>query len=653
MKGIDYTKSLNETRDKYAKAIADNNRAHERSITNLKENHNRVEKNQRENYVQERDKQQEHYERGIDRVKSKTAQVVKDKQEQYNRELEQQKEKFFQGRQDQQLKFQTKIAELDEDYNKNINLQKENHDKIQQRARDNADDKVNVIRDEYQDQVDKYLERTKLSSDDVKRQARIEKRALVRDQNDKVHEIRKENTEKVNFMKDAMRKDIDRLRDVQEQELKTRSENQEKNFTKLRKVTNDKVDNAFKNFASLNKDRTEQQIREIKQNQKNTSEVVENIKTDYNKQLDGYKSKVERKLEIQTGDDKFALTQMGVKNQNEYDQKLDENKKKTQKKVTELFDKMDDDRKLNQKFNQEKSEIFANRFREQEKEFFQVRSKDMENMRKSEEKLIKDQEYILEAEKEQFKTKLDEQSDDASVKIKNLKENFSLTLEDLNKKNHGNLKQMRADTEKDKSTFMKTMREQHSTNLYDMRQKYRDSINLSRSELNRKIASLQRENDALKRTMENKVQDILTKSKMELDFNKEVLDDRIKANLKTANEERKNLLNDFRNQIFSIREKHAKEMEEVSFEQDRKMREMTQVFQNTIAKINHENLQNKDKMLMEHKLEFDRLKQQFETEKVRMADQFKNQMDDMGRAYKEQLKNLQDFKDRTEKTYSA
>ncbi len=646
MKGIDYTKKLNETREQYANNLAENNKAYQKSLEQQRDTHKGVEKNQRQTYVRERDELEGDYKNNVERIRDNTVESLKSKSKAYRENLDSQKEDFFLEIQNNQLKYNTRIAELGEDYNKNVNMRDELHGDIQQRTRDISNEKVGKIKENHQAQVEKFLDETKLSSDEVKRQARKEKRELVREQNQHVHEMRKDQTEKTNFMKDEMRKDIDRMRDIQEKELSVQRANQEKNFEKLRTTTNKKVGDAFENFSDLNKVRTKQQVREIKQNQKNTSEVIEGVKKNYNEDLDDYKAKVERRLEIQTGDDKFALTQMGVKDKNDYEQKLGKHQEKMQDTITGIFDKMEDNRAENQKANQKKSEIFANRYKEQERDFFKMRTEELEKMRKSENKLKDDHEYIESEAKARFSQKLGDQNANSEQRVKNLKENFSATVEDLNKKKHTMVKEMREDTIKDKSSFIKVAREQHADELYSMRSNYRTKLLTMRSELNKKIASLERENNVLKREMQDKVDDLLTKGKLELQFNNEVLDDRISANRKTFDEEKKNMQDDFRVQMFAIREQNEKKMQDMAYKSDRQMKEMTREFQATIGKINHTNLQEKEKMMTEHNRELERLKNQFETEKNMLATQFRSQMDDMQRSYKDQLNGLNDFNER-------
>jgi hypothetical protein len=287
--------------------------------------------------------------------------------------------------------------------------------------------------------------------------------------------------------------------------------------------------------------------------------------------------------------------------------------------------------------------MFTDRFKDQERDFFRMKAKDISKSRKERDDFIRDSKYRMIAQEDLFRNKIENEGLSAKKKYANLREQFDSTVDQLQKTSQSNVETMQMENQKDKAEFLENMTKRKTDEMYEMRKGFRGKIQKLSADSTMKINHLEKENKNVKLEMDEKVDDIMGQTKEELNYNQEILGAKLDHAQQASKEEKKLIEDRFELRIFKMKEEHNQKIEEMAYENQKKLKDTTRDFNKFITKTNSTNLKEKEKMRQDHDREVQLLKSAFETDKARTVSQFRNQITDMKRAYREQLDRMRNF----------
>ena len=388
----------------------------------------------------------------------------------------------------------------------------------------------------------------------------------------------------------------------------------------------------------------ESQQREYKKTNREHQEQVTDVRRDFNKQL--------RLIELDkrrrnNGSGEFADVmnrQQGLKAEAMNDGRVDQLKEKLVSTQQNYHDQTIHDRekfndslrvekteataRLDRKLNEANADKIVTIAREREKADGQVANREQQNR----------------LDRQAYEQQIMSERNNASDRLVGLKENFTRSMKQLEEKHRFSMESVNKVNHDDKADFIKTVNESRNKEIYEMKREFSRLMDSTIHDYEQRLANYQRENEFLKMTMDQKVQNILDQTEKQLESQDKFTNDRRSADLKNYQMLLDQKDSQFKNDMTQMNTNYQRKIDQMQIASDTKIKLLTNDYENKLKDIKvttSKELAQKDTT---HQMELDRIKATYSEDKNRLVSTYENRLDSVREDHNNQMDQLKEFK---------
>jgi hypothetical protein len=644
MNGVDYTKTLAKDREYYQDAVKKTREASEQRLANAEARHEHMQDKKTETFLTDKAELEKNYQENLDGLKEKTRASIEDKNRRYQDTLNKERDKFNQEVQTKSKDFDERLNDIKSSYKRSFASERDNHTTIQDGNKKRYARNVQDIQNNTESKLKNYQEKLHGAGADLKDRYNRERQQLVRAQEDKLKEVFKDEGLKRADLKDRISTDIKKSKQVHDSDLAHMKDYSRDRLETMRKEYDDRFQGMAGDYSKKNEELVEAQHREATKTNQLHQEKILDTERDFNRQM--------RQVELEkrrrdNGSGEYAEVANGQKGLNE--------KKILESQVKHLNDEIvnaqidyqnrrsQDQDAFNETLKTEKTEASAR----QERKSNELNAEKLVTVAKEREKAleqVQNREYQNKLDRNAYEQQLMLERNNANTRIKKLKENFNTSMKSLEEKNQQSLEEVTKASNQDKSEFLKKMHERRNSEVFAMKREFARLMDGTVQDYEQRLANFQRENEQLKMSIDQKVQNLVDQSDKQLATQKQIYEDK-----KVADQMGHQLLldqreNSLKTEMNQMNLNYRKKMDHMQVESDRKLKLLTNDYENKLKELmasKSRDLNHKD---MTHQVELERIKSAFTEEKSRIISQYENQISAMKVAHSEQMDQLKEFK---------
>lgn len=643
MSGIDSAKAAAKEREYFRDAVRKNNQATEKRIENENIRNKEALNKQREIYIKDKNDLEKTYQENLEDIKTKTKEMVGNRSKKANENLERQIENFNRESQVKSKDFEQRLNDIKNSYGKAFDSERELYTQLKDADQKRYGKNIKDIQHKTDDVLRRNQEKMSDSVADLKDDFMRDTQKMARNQENQLKDISKSEFQKQSQLKDQLTTNLESTKRSHDAELAskqdyidTRTSELQNNFqTHSTEMAQDFSDR-MNNFAQSQRN---QNLKSNRENQK----LLNDLNVNHSKELRNQQAKYLK--ESSSGDvAKISEEQGKINSMSMYNNRV----KHLQNQLIES------DRKSNAELQKEQ-DIFAKTFKDERQGNAQLTEKKlneakadktitMAQERVKNEKKTSNLEFQNRIDRENFNREIKFEKDAAKTRMKNMDENFKKTLSALEQKSRMDLDDLKNITQKDKDDFMRIMTENRNNEMYEMKREFGRVMDMTVEGYEKRLSTYQRENEYLKQTMDQKVQNMMDQANKSIETQKKLFDD-----ITTANEREMQILNDqrehnHRTEMNKMMTSFQKKMDKMQLDNETKVKILTNDYENKLKELS--SLRNKDNMMneMSRAQELERIKDTFDKEKERIITQYQNQIIEMKKSHDSQVEDIKNFK---------
>lgn len=644
MNGIDYSKQLARERDYFREATRKAKDSAEKQVSATNERAEHVINKQRENFIEDRADLEQHYQESLKGLKGKTQDSLAEEAAKFNNKRAEEQQQFAQESLKKSKDFDQRLNDIKSSYQKAFVSEKDRHEDLSDVQKNKYTKNVKEITNNADNQLKEYQDRLTGAGADLKDQYNRERQQLVRNHEDHLTDVYKGNSKKQAELKDRIMTDVKKTKEVHASNLEHQKHYTDDRMKTLQENYQDRFDTMTKDYSDHNKQLAETKQLEAKKTNREHQEKITDVQRDFNKSLRSIELEKRRR---DNGSGEFAEVmdrQQGLKDKvinenrmNNLRSQLTEAQRRYEEKAT-----LDQDN-FNQTLKVEASEAVAREDRklntlnadkivsvskEREKALAQVNNREEQNL----------------LDKTAYEHKLMLEKNNANQRITKLKENFHTSMKSLEEKHKASLEDVTKVANQDKNLFVKKMQENRSNEVFEMKREFTKMMDATVQDYEQRLATYQRDNEYLKMSMSEKIQNILDQTSNQLESQRTLFEDRRAADLKdqqTMMDQREASL---KSQLSQTNNSYQKKIDKLQIESDSKLKLITNDYENKLKVLRASTSKDIAQKDITHKTEQDRLKQTYEEEKNRLISAYEGKISSMKEGHKDQMEQMKDFK---------
>lgn len=644
MNGIDYTKQLAKDREYYRDASEKQKAATDKRIADIERRSEHVNTKQRENFIQDRAELESGYQKSLNDLKDTSKTSLQDSSSKFNKDMEQERKSFTEQSLKKSQDFDRRLSDLKSSYGKAFDSEKDFHRDLtttqQKKYRANVDkltsDNSNQMKD-YQDKMSK-------ESNELKHNYGNERQDLTRSYEDRMTGLHKANTKKNAELREGINSEMRKQKEVHSADLKHQQDYAQDRLGTMQKNYQERFDTMAKDYGQRTDNLVDAQKNEsIKTNREHQQKI-----TDANRGYNDHLREIEReKRRRDNGNGEFAEIvdrQQGLK-----DKIIHENRERSlETQLSELqrtfsAKSIHDEDAFNQTLKEESSEAVAR----QDRKLNEANADKIVTVSKERERAeaeVSNREHQNRLDRSAYEQQLMLEKNNSNERITKLKENFNSSMKTLEDKHRASLEDVTKTSNKDKNEYIKKVQERRSNEIFEMKREFGKMMDSTVQDYEARLSKYQRENEYLKLTMDQKVQNIIDQTQKNLDTQRTLFEDRRAADVKGHQ-----LLMDQREaqlkrNMTEVTSNFQRKLDKLQVANDSKLKLLTNDYENKLKELKATTSKDLAQKDMNHQTEQDRIKQAFDDEKARLVSSYENQIQGMKNGHKEAMDQMKDYK---------
>lgn len=523
MKGVDYTKQLAKERDYFQDSIKKNKDATDRRISDTESRNEYVQKKQADNFIEDKAELEKSYQKNLNDVKERTHASLSDKNQKYNANMAKEREAFERESNTTRKEFDQRLHDIKSGYDKSSKTEKEFNQALQSNSKSRY---IKNIQDQTQktsDQLNEYQNKMSAEGADLKGQYNLEREQLVRAHEDHVKDVRKLEVQKQTDLKDRVGTDLRRSKEVHAADHEHMRNYTEEKLDSMQQMHEGRSQKVARDYSQKNANLTEAQLKDAKRVNREQQDKVLEVQRGFDKQLRSIELEKRRR---DNGSGEFASVntrQQGLKDKEVLENKLHTIKSHLQGTQKAYQEKAAADQKsFDESFKIEAAEAQSRK----DKAVNTINADKVVTVAKEREnsnKEIAGRELINKNEKIAGEQQLMLERTNAGDKIASLKDNFNTSMMKMEERLKLSVEDVTAVSNKDKADFVKAANEARTKEIFELKREFTNTMDQTVQGYEKRLASFQRENNVLKQTMDQKVQNIIDQSEKKLDSERELM----------------------------------------------------------------------------------------------------------------------------------
>jgi hypothetical protein len=478
----------------------------------------------------------------------------------------------------------------------------------------------------------------------LKDQYNRERQQIVRSHEDQMTAAHKESSTKRAEMKDLLRSDFQKSKEIQAADFDQQKQYTNDRMTTMREKFENRNQTMAKDYSNRSDKLVETQQRDARKINKENQEHLTGARRDFNKQLrlidldkrrrDNGSGEFSEVMDRQQGlrdantnDTRFRdLKDQMVNTQNVYHEKTVDD----QAAFTESLKKetAEGTARLDRKLNEANADKIINVSREREKAEVQVSNRENQNR----------------LDKQAYEQQLIVQRNNADDRLTKLKENFNSSMMQLEEKHKFSVEDVTKVTNKDKAEFVKKINETRNTENGEIRREFTRLMDRTVQDYEVRIANYQRDNENLKITMDQKIQNITDVASKQLEVQRTLFESRHVADIKNSQELMDQKEHQWKTSTHQTNGNFQKKIDKMQIEGDTKLKLLTNDYENKLVELkalSSKELAQKD---TDKQSELARVKSVYEDEKARLVSGYDSQIEAIKIGHRDQMEALKSFK---------
>jgi hypothetical protein len=644
MNGVDYTKHLNREREYVKDTVSKTQKEAERRVADANERNEASEAKLRQKHLEDRAELESKYQKSLDNLKQKQADTLEGNGNNFQEDLDKQRAEFQAKKETQSKDFDQRLNDIKSSYKKSFDSERDLHHHVQGMDKEKYQKNIADLQGKHHSEISKYGDRMKEAGSGIKDTYNRERQQLVRAQEDQVSDVYKSERKKQNDLSNRIRREIETTKEAHEAEKIHGRDYMEQKLSKMEKMHQDRNMALAHEYSQKNSELAEKEKNQSLETNRQHQHQLAEVTRDYNKSLRHIENEKRRRS---VGGDELAEVrekQQGLSGQalqrnqiRQLNGQMAKDKVETQKVINDMNDTFREDMKargadysagLQKKENQANAEKLLEITHEREKAQTKTGILEKQNL----------------TNKEDFERGLNFERNASNDKINNLKLHFNKSMSALEDKMRLSADEMKRANKDDKDAFIKQTNERQIKDLLDMKRDVAKSMDKTIESYEGRIAAYQRENENLRRTMDQKISDVVEYADKKLDSQKRLYEERRQAELndqKIAMDQREHHIKQDTN---SILVNFQKKLDKMQVENESRIKLLTNDYENKLRELAERNSKEKALDDAAHKLEVDNLKQTYATDKANLIATFESNIEGIKAGHEEQMNQMKNFK---------
>lgn len=643
MNGVDYTKSLNRQRELFQRDVEATQRASDQAV---KDANNRAEIQVKENakaYQKYKNNLEKNYQDRYDEIETSQKEALQRKSRDYEKALNQEKVATQKTRRDNVRDWNTKISELNDEYKRNVKEESERNQKNMAQLDKIANERVETVRKDAEKSVADYQKNMLGSSQDIQVKINSEKRELIRQHEENLNQVVKEELNKRYEIKDRVTRDIAKIREQKNLESERIREIKKDHFKKINEDANKKILQIAEGNKNALKLVNESQQSEIKNQNAIFRDKFTKQEKDHYRDMRAAELKAMSQGIGEGSMHKRMIEKQRVEEKNSANQRvsevLNERNKLTKTYEGKLTQAEEDFQDSYRKKAIQDAKILENTKRELTEISIDERLKDRRKFTKAN----KDYNNNLEYSRENASRQLNDSRKQSNNKINTLKKEFNASMNDALERSRKELDIVKTEMTKEKRVLSEELHKQNSYNGKFLKKQHAEKMEKTTAKYEEKLQALRDKNTELHQVMHNKIKDVMQQTQDEIARQKKELEKAAtieKNNIRLAAEQKENAL---RKRLDEVQNKLQRKLNEQRIDNQYKMQQQA-------TRLNRQvkNERQKYQELIDHnnrffEREFMRLKTASDSERERLITQYEDRIKKLQDANIKKFRELEQF----------
>jgi hypothetical protein len=644
MNGVDYSKQLAKDREYYQDALKKTKDAHEQRLSATIDRNDHVQKKQRENFIEDKAELESSQQKHIAELQDKTREAIEVRKEKYQKELAKERENFSKESTYSKKDFDQRLNDIKSSYQKSFKAEKDLHNDVQTSDRKRYSKNINEIQENSEEKLKSYQDKLTGAGSSVKDQYKREREQLVRAHEDHSTLMQRDSAKKREELKERIANDLKRTKEVQDADLHHAREYSQDRLKTIQNRYQERFDGMTQDHSRRSEELVETQQKDANKTNREHQEQVHNIRRDFNKEMRMVELEKRRR---DNGSGDFAQVMSKQQGLNE--------KGIQEAKIDRLKDQIVDAQRVYQERASDEQNVFNETLKSQnmeaaarqERKLNEVNADKLSTVAHEREKAflqIDNREQINKADKVSSEQQLILERANAKHRMNKLKENFNQSMKAMEERQKLTLEDVTKSTNNDKAEFMKKMNENRANEIFGMKREFSKLMDSTVNEYEQRLANFQRENEYLKLTMDQKVQNITDQTEKQLESQRQMFEDRKAADIKgqqlLMDQRESQLKSDMNHMSVSFQKK----IDKMQITSETKLKLLTNDYENKLKELRATTSRDLAQKDMNHQIEQERLKQAYEAEKNRVVASYENQIQSMKTGHREQMESLKEYK---------
>lgn len=642
--GVDFTRQIAKDRENYRSAVKKNNDANEKRLEEAEARHKHIQEKQLDVFTNDKHKMEKSYETQLSNLQDKTRDSIEGNQDEYNKKLDDERTRFTQESGEKRREFDQRFNDIKNSYHRSFASEKDLNKSIQDTQKENYQRSITENKKDSHQKLSDYQERMLNQGGALKDQYNHERHQLVRAQEDYVKDIQKDHSKKNADLKNRIGEDIKKTREVSEADAAQTRKYASDTINGMREKFDSRSDAMTKDYSERNRQLTEDQQRDNLRTNREHQKKTMDLQRDYNRDL--------RSLELTNrkgdfGDGEFADVmeqQQGLNDKVHHENQLRSMRSKLTNAQQTYQDRASREQaSFNETLKQENGEA-AIRLKRNTNDLSLDKVKTIAHERDKNTRQLENLEHIGMMERQASQQNIITERNDATSRMKKLKENFNKSMVDLQDRNNKAVEEITTSSNLDKANFVKKLHEIRNQEVFHMKREYTRLVNSLVEDYEKRIGQYQRDNEHLKLVMDQKVTNITDQTEKQMAQQRKNYDDQ-----KSSEHKSQALLNDqkeflHKTEVTQLNTNFQKKLDKHQIASETKLKLLTNDYENKLKELRTSTSKTLAEKEQKQMIDQERMKQSYEAEKMRIVTGFENQISEMKKAHTNQVDQLKEYK---------
>jgi hypothetical protein len=643
MDSVDYTKSLNREQRKFHDQLEQSRDASSKEKARLENQAKVTSDKQKEVHRNQLNENEKNFNDRVETVSKDAKRIIEDKAKEFHKTVQDDRESFSKEKEEQVGRFNGKINNLADSYRKNADEQ----DKMLSQVRDNDrqlySKKSHELARKHEKEMDEVYDKSNIEGTKLRDSLKVKQDKMSGEQKRQLDNINHEHySKRAREIKDLRRslndinQNADELATNNQKHTRYNSNRLEGEKNQAIQETRNSFENAYQKSKQAHAKEKEDIVKEHKE------EDIQQLRK-FHKEKTAYEQEVLRK----SGDDyigQFNRELSESRHQDLINQKRDIYQSNLNQVQKQFNNEMDEVKDANAKGRRDDSISNAKTMEKKEIEFA-INTAELMGSANKQKSLMTD--AFIEKDKikqETFDRSMIAEKDTSKSKYNNLKETFAASIQNLSDKNLKESQNERLRESEERSKLIQQNRSETNKIVGSIRKENLDKVNKSTNDYERRLEDVQQKMVEMQRFYEDKIAKVRQDATDAIDRQTYIHQEQRKNDsefLKSQMAIREDELN---RAIDDNRARHARELNTVAFEYERKMKTLNAVNDNKTHQLITDQDKERARLQNDMTREVERMKVSFEADRSRLVQQYENTIAKLKEAYVQKEQSVEEYK---------